>query len=174
MGTGLFVIDAIIIAIVILPFVLFINGSKKRKRKLRKALQLEATQSNCKLTKIEIDSNFAIGIDEEEQKLFFYKETSEFSFAEVVDLKSIVTCKTLRENKRVKDKTKDYDVIDKLQLSFVHHNLKDVTDFMLYNNDDEMVLNNEITIAQKWQDYVNNFIAIKAASQEGDKALAVA
>lgn len=174
MGTGLFIIDAIIIAIVILPFALFINGSKKRKRKLRKALQSEATQNNCKLTKIEIDSNFAIGVDEAEQKLFFYKETSDFAFAQVVDLKSIVSCKTTRENKRVKDKTKDYDVINKLQLSFTHRNLNDVTELMLYNNDDEMVLNNEIAIAEKWQDYINNIIATKASTVESDKTMAMA
>ncbi|EPR74799.1 hypothetical protein ADIWIN_0163 [Winogradskyella psychrotolerans RS-3] len=174
MGTGLFIIDAIIIAIVILPFALFINGSKKRERKLKKALQSEATQNNCKLTKIEVDSNFAIGVDEVEEKLFFYKETSESAFAQVVDLKSIVSCKTIRDNKRVKDKTKHYDVIDKLQLSFVHHNLKEATDLMLYNNDDEMVLNNEIAIAQKWQDYVNHLLATKASSLENDKGMVMA
>ncbi|REE27475.1 hypothetical protein DFQ09_101306 [Winogradskyella pacifica] len=174
MGTGLFIIDAIIIAIVILPFALFINGSKKRKRKLRKALQSEATQNNCKLSKIEVDSNFAIGVDEAEEKLFFYKETSELAFAQVVDLKSLVSCKTIRENKRVKDKTKHYDVIDKLQLSFTHHNLKEPTELMLYNNDDEMVLNNEIAIAQKWEDYVNNLIATKISTVESDNTMVMA
>jgi hypothetical protein len=45
---------------------------------------------------------------------------------------------------------------------------------MLYNNDDEMVLNNEIAIAQKWEDYVNNLIATKVSTVESDNAMVMA
>ncbi|SDH01286.1 hypothetical protein [Winogradskyella thalassocola] len=176
MGTGLFIIDAIIIAIVILPFALFINGSKKRQRKLRNALQSEATQNNCKLSKTEVHSNFAIGLDEVEKKVFFYKETEDSAYAQVIDLKFIVSCKFIKDSKRIKDKTKHYDVIDKIQLSFEHQNLKEVTNFVLFNNDDEMALNNEIVIAQKWQDIINDLLEekVKAVPSENEKQVVLA
>ncbi|WP_179318068.1 hypothetical protein [Winogradskyella helgolandensis] len=178
MGSGLFIIDAIIIAIVILPFVLFINGSKKRKRKLRNALRYEAAQNNCELSEIEVHSNFAIGLNTTGEKLFFYKETEVSAYAQVIDLKSIVSCKFIKESKRIKDKTKHYDVIDTIQLSFIHQNLKDVTNLVLYNNDDEMALNNELAIGQKWQDKISELLRVKVntntVSSESDKQVVLA
>ncbi|MBU2927612.1 hypothetical protein [Winogradskyella psychrotolerans] len=164
MGTGLFIIDAVIIAIVILPFVLFINGSKKRKRKLRNALQDEAAQHNCKLSEVEVHSNFALGLDTTGENLFFYKETEDSAFVQTVNLKAIASCKFIKETKRTKDKTKGYHVIDSIQLSFVHQNLKDVTNLVLYNNDDEMTLNNEIALGQKWQEKISGLLGTKVKS----------
>ena len=83
-----------------------------------------------------IDTIFHI-ITEYLTKVFFYKETEDSAYAQVVDLKFIVSCKFIKDSKRIKDKTKHYDVIDKIQLSFEHQNLKEVTNFVLYNNDDK-------------------------------------
>ncbi|MBF8148531.1 hypothetical protein ITJ86_01395 [Winogradskyella sp. F6397] len=174
MGTGLFIIDAIIIAIVILPFVLFINGRKKRQKKLQKALQSEASLHNCKLSKVETHSNFAIGIDSSEQKLFFYKETEEAAYAQTVDLKSISACKSIKEYKQAKGNAKPNNVIDKIQLSFIHRNQKDATHLVLYNNNDEMTLNNELVVAQKWQDYITEFLESKVEVQTSETSKHVA
>lgn len=165
MGTGLFIIDAIIIAIVILPFALFINGSKKRERQLRKALQSEAEKNQCKLSKLEVHSNFAIGIDATERKLFFYNKTKEGAHTKLIDLNTITSCKAIKDTRSVKNKTKSYDVIEKLKLSFIPHNKNEATNLELYNNDGEMTLNNEIVIAQKWQDEVNNLLKVAVYTQ---------
>ena len=110
------------------------------------------------------------------KKVFFYKETEDSAYAQVVDLKFIVSCKFIKDSKRIKDKTKHYDVIDKIQLSFEHQNLKEVTNFVLYNNDDEMALNNEIVIAQKWQNIINDLLEekVKAVPSENEKQVVLA
>lgn len=169
MGTGLFIIDAIIIAIVILPFALFINGSKKRERQLRKALQSEATKHNCNLSKLEVHSNFAIGLDQNEKKLVFYKKAEKRAYTTLVDLKTVAACKALKINKQVKNKTKHYELIDKLKLSFIHHNKNKVTDLELYNNDDTMTLNNEVLLSQKWEDEVNTLLKTMREIQPAEK-----
>lgn len=176
METGLFIIDAIIIAIVILPFALFINGRAKRKKQLRKAIETEAAQHNCKLTKLEMYNNFALGVDTDAQKLFFYKATTDVVFAKVVDLKSVAVCKIIKETKRVKNKSKHYDVIDKLQLSLINHNRDDVTYLEFYNNDDEVTLSDELSVAQKWQDYLNELLASKGRvlSSQNEDRIAIA
>ena len=176
MESGLYIIDAIIIAIVVLPFALFINGRHKRKRKLRKALEQVATRSNCKLSKIDTYSNFAIGWDAAQEKLLFYKETADSAYAKVVDLKVIMSCRIVKDAKRVKDKKTHYDVIEKLQLSFEPKNKKDIVSLELYNNDDEMVLSNELVVAQEWEAFLNKYLADKhqIIASENQKEMAAA
>ena len=163
METGLVIIDAIIITIVILPFVLFIVGRRKRKQKLHNALQSEATLHHRQLGKTEVQSNFAIGLDTTEENVFFYKETEDADYAQVVDLKSISACKFVKESKLIKDKKKHYDIIDKVQLTFEYKNHKAVTTFVLYSNDDDLALNNELTIGQQWEGVVNQVLRSRVA-----------
>lgn len=158
MGTGLFFIDVIIIAIVILPFVLFIGGSKKRTQQFKRALQSEAAQNHCKLQYIEVHGNFAIGLDIQAQKVLFYKKTAKESYTTIIDLKTVSSCKAIKETKRVKDKTTYYDVVINVQLSFLHNNGNTVSNLLFYDNDDELTLNDEIAVADKWQSEINNLI----------------
>tara|TARA_R110002111_G_scaffold98272_3_gene151625 strand:- start:28725 stop:29264 length:540 start_codon:yes stop_codon:yes gene_type:complete len=160
MGTGLIIIDVIIIAIVILPFALFINGSKKRSRQLRNTLKTETTEHNCKLDKLEIHGNYAIGVDTSQQKLFFHRKTETAVYSKVIDLSSVMSCKTTKETKRVKDKTKHYDVVEKIGLSFYHRNQNNDAYVEFYNND-LMILSDQLEVAQNWQDYLNQLLSSK-------------
>ena len=160
MSTGLIIIQTIIVAIVIMPFALFLIGNKKSISQLRKALQEEATKYNCKLHDVEVHGNFAIGLDTTNQKLFFYRKNKSDVYSKVIDLTSVSSCKAIKETKRVKDKSKHYDVIEKISLAFFHKNQNDVLriEFFNYNS---MILNDELVVANKWQDSLNEILTSK-------------
>ncbi|WP_340155384.1 hypothetical protein [uncultured Winogradskyella sp.] len=175
MSIGLIIIQSIIIAIVIMPFALFLGGNKKKVAELRKALEAEATQNNCKFHKVEVHGNFAIGIDTTNQKLFFYRKNKSGAYAKVVDLKSVSFCKPIKETKRVKDKSKHYDVIEKIGLAFFNNNHNRVISIEFFNYD-EMILNDELVVAEEWHKFLNEVLTPKedVKTVEKQKELTVA
>ncbi len=151
MGSGLFIIDAIVIAIIILPFVLFIYGSNKKQRQLKKALKAEATKQNCTLTRIDAQSNFAIGLDTKTNILFFHKTISGVVQSQSVDLNTIEVCDVNKATRRVKDGTKTNEVIDKVLLTFSPSAGQPRIDLEFFNSLTETGLSGELDMARKWQ-----------------------
>ena len=161
MGTGLYIIYAVIIACVVLPFILFITGSRKRNRQLTKVLQSEATRQNNKLDKIEVNNSFAIGLDTNAQKLFFHKSTATKEYTQSVDLTTVEHCDFLKVTRAITTKTKREEIIEKLILSFTHHHHKENSVLEFYNHEDEMILSDEVLMGEKWKQEINTLLASK-------------
>lgn len=168
MESGLYIIYAIIIATVILPFVLLIRGSKKREQKLRNALQSEAAKSNYKLDKIDTHGVYALGLDQTQQVLMFYKSTSENAKVQVVDLKTVQSCNASKVTRMVKGSGSQHEVIDQILLSFKYRNIKELSHIELYNNEDEKALSDELEVAQKWEVNINEILNIKHETKTAD------
>ncbi|GGW53354.1 hypothetical protein DFQ11_101177 [Winogradskyella epiphytica] len=155
MGTGIYIIDAVIIACIILPFIFIITGRRKRESTLRKILQFEAAQNNCNLDEMEIHNSFAIGLDTEAKKLLFRKTTALKKYTQIINLSTVEHCEFLKITRSVKTKTKGEKVIEKLHLTFIHNNGQRTSILEFYDHEDEMILDDAVITGEAWERKIN-------------------
>lgn len=157
MNLGTAITGAIFIAIFMLPFILMLHGRKKKEKQLVKSILAIANNHHCKISQQEISEEFAIGLDESANHLFFFKKTTDKEIAHHVNLAEIKSCKVIKTTNSTGDKDDYHKSIDKLdlQFSFLDRKNPDIY-FTFYNSDENFGLNGEIQLIEKWANIVND------------------
>jgi len=156
------IIFGLVILIIIALAVVILNNNKKNKKKqfIQKLFDL-AEKSNCKISDHDLWNNTLIGIDKDAHKLFFIRENANNSISNEIDLTGIQKCRVINSSRVVTNNETNHTVIDKLELALTSPDAK-IADTMLefYNtNRDNLFLNGELQLADKWASIVNENIA---------------
>jgi len=161
MNLGIPIILAIIIAICIVPFILMSRNSKKRERKTLQSIINIANQQDCTITKHEICGDFIIGIDETKNFVFFFKQLN-IVVEQFINLADIQNCKVKNTTSTVTNKHGNYNVIDKLELSFIPFDKKKKEITMeFFNADNSIQLVGELQSVEKWSNLINDCLKYK-------------
>ncbi|GAL77993.1 hypothetical protein [Algibacter lectus] len=154
MELGTTLIGIICVAICAMPFVLT-NRSKKAivKRQLIVLKDL-ASQHNNTITQNEINSFYAIGIDESKKSVsFILKEETEVE-QQFVDLSTIKSCEIVNITKSKH--------IDRLYLKLIPHDkTKKEVNLEFFNADVSYQLGEELQSIEKWNKIINNLLETK-------------
>lgn len=155
MNLGTAITGAIFIAIFILPFIFMLNGRKKKEKLILQSISAIATKLDCKISQHELCEEFAIGLDEAANHLFFLKKTNEKEVAQHVNLTEIKSCKVIKTEHTI-NKADNYKFIDNLDLhfSFLDKNIPDIS-LTFYNAEENMELSGEVQVIEKWAKIVN-------------------
>ncbi|MDD3722623.1 MAG: hypothetical protein PHW92_09060 [Lutibacter sp.] len=157
MNSGTAITGVILIAIFMLPFIFMLNGRKKKKKKLLESILTLANNHNCKISQQEISEEFAIGLDERANQLFFFKKIKDKEVAQHVNLDEIKSCKVIKTEHNIGNKSDNYKTIDKLDLHFSFLDKKNPdTSFTLYDVEENYGLDGEIQMIEKWSNIVND------------------
>ena len=97
MNLGTAITGAIFIAIFMLPFIFMLQGRKKKEKQLLQSISTVANNQNCKISKYELCEEFAIGLDETANQLFFLKRTEDQEIAQFVNLSEIKSYQSFKE-----------------------------------------------------------------------------
>ena len=155
-------IFGLVILIIIVLAVVIVNSNKKNKKKqLVQTLSDFAEKNNCKISEYDLWNNTLIGIDTTAHKLFFIRKTAESAISNAIDLHGIQKCRVINTSRVVTNKDSNHTVIDKLELALASPDAK-IADTILefYNtNRDNLFLNGELPLAEKWAVNVNTNIA---------------
>jgi len=156
------IIGAIIIAICIVPFIIMSKNRKKRERKSLQALISTASKHNCNISMHEICGDFIIGIDEPHKNVFFVKQMKDNLIEQHVNLADIQNCRIKNTARTISDKNGNFNVVDKLELSFVPllKNNKEIS-LEFYNADNGMLIVGELQSVEKWAKLINNSMQTK-------------
>jgi len=157
MNLGTAITGAIFIAIFMLPFIFMLRGRKKKEKQLRKSILTLASNHHCKISQLEISEEFAIGIDETLNQLFFLKKTANKEIAQHVNLVEIKSCRVIKTGNTTGNKEDIYKSIDKLDLNFSFLDKKnhDIS-FVFYDSEENFGMDGEIQIIEKWAKIVND------------------
>jgi hypothetical protein len=157
MDLGTLEIALVLVAICVVPFILMGRNKKKRDKQLLQLLLNSATKENCKITQSEYLNDIAIGLDEANNKLFFFKKIEENEIAQHVNLLEMKSCGILNSNRPLDSKKHKDVIIEKIGLSFtpIEKN-KTHTIFEFFNSEETMLLSGELQLAQKWAKIVND------------------
>jgi len=157
MDLGSAIIGAVAIIICALPFVMMSRSRKKREKAFLQSLSKIATQNNCQINQHEIFGNFAIGIDETKNFVFFFRQVKDNEIEQLVDLSEIQSCKVINTSRNFKNKDGNQKVIDKLELSFTPTaKNKPEIKMEFFNADVNIQLYGELQSIEKWSKLIND------------------
>lgn len=159
MEMGTIVISTILIVICMLPFVLISGSAKKRKNQLKKALDTSISRNNGTLTDYEIHYNFAIGLDNKNKQIYYYRKTPEIEYHQEVNLKEIISCEVKKDSKRIKNGKSNYELIQRIALVFTSKHGTIIEQFEFFNEDVSTQLNGEIALAATWSQKVSHLLS---------------
>ncbi|MFO7674058.1 MAG: hypothetical protein R6V74_10165 [Lutibacter sp.] len=157
MNLGTAIVGAIFIAVFMLPFIFMLNGRKKNEKHLLQSILTIADKHNCKISQKEISEEFAIGLDETLNHLFFFKKTKDKEIVQHIDLKEIKSCKVIKTDHTSGNKEDSYKSIDKLDLhfSFLDRKNPDIS-LVFYDSEENFGMDGEIQMIEKWREIINN------------------
>lgn len=151
------VMTAIIILICAFPFIIL--GFKKyfKRRGMLDKIKTLAAAQGCTITQSTCEADIAIGIDENEGSLFFYKSLEEGESIYALSLHEFSLCCPHKVNK-IKGKGKEkYEVIMKLGMALKPRD-KTLADTVLifYNADESAHLGSQFELMNKWVSIVQS------------------
>jgi len=155
------IIGLVLLLIIVLAVVIVNSNKKNKKKQFVQTLFDLAEKSNSKISDNDVWNNTLIGIDKNAHKLFFIRKTGDNSISNEIDLIGIQKCRVINSSRVVTNNETNHTVIDKLELALTSPDAK-IADTMLefYNtNRDNLFLNGEQQLTEKWAAIVNENIA---------------
>ncbi|AYN68275.1 hypothetical protein D1013_13255 [Euzebyella marina] len=157
MDLGTLIIGAILVILCLSPFVIIALNSNGTEKKLVKLLEAMAYKKGSTINKHEVFSNFAIGIDPNNQYLFYVKNYKGHIMEKTVLLEDFNDCSIIQTDHTIKQAKKRQTIIDKLELHLQPAN-KAVSDYSIefYNTDESLPLNGQLQAMQKWRHIIKS------------------
>lgn len=144
------------IGVCLVPIFLTKGNKKKRENAILQILNTIASKHNGKVGQFEISGDIAIGIDEANHFVYFYKKTKDKLEELYVDLSKVKSCKTNNISKVIKESEYNQKIIEKLELKFIPFSPNEnEVKFDFYDAEESMQLNGELQVIQKWTDLLN-------------------
>lgn len=157
MNSGTIIVGAISIAACILPFALMIRSRKKKEKQLLLSLTTIANKHNYKISRYDLFVEFAIGLDEKANQLFFFRKTKENETAQHINLAEVKYCKVIKTGHSIGNSGDNNNTIDKLELKFSFLDKKNPDALLVfYDSDENAHLSEEILTIEKWAKILND------------------
>ncbi len=150
------VVGAIIIAICLVPFILMRRASNKKRKQMFFSLDKIANEHQRQISQHEMCGDFILGSDQDTDFVFFYREKSNGSSSQSVDLSKIKSCQASKGTRTIKSKAGNSSIIERVDLSFLPKDKhKPEVKFELFSVGD-IQLNGELELADKWSAKINH------------------
>jgi hypothetical protein len=158
MDLGASIVGMIVILICTIPFVLISVNNRKKGEELRQRLFDFAKKSNFTVNRFDSWHRSSIGIDDQNDVIFFTRTVKDQAFLQQINLSEIQKCRVIITRKTASSS----GGIDILELAFTYQN-KQKSDVILefYNAaHDSLTLSGELQMVEKWGKIVNDKIAV--------------
>lgn len=159
MNTGTALISTLLTVLCFSPFILMLLNSKKRARLQLKSLTQFVSEQNCKLTLHEFSGDFAIGLDELKNCLFFQKKTNEYEESQCINLSDMQECKAVTTKNNTYTNNPQKARIEKLDLLFTPKNKQTAIKLAIFDSDINFQLSGELQTIDKWEKMINEKIS---------------
>lgn len=154
MELGTTIIAILIIFICIIPFVLMSLKNRKIEKELTNQLILFVDKNKGTLTKKEVLTNLAIGLDEKKEALFLVKKTIKDMVYQSVNLAEIKNSSVIKNRKSDSRST----IIETIELAFFNFdsNKPEVYLGLYAISENNLNVVHEFELANKWSALINN------------------
>lgn len=154
---GTAIIGGITMLVIVVPIYMMMRERKKKEKLILRSLLEIATQKKCTIDHHEILGTNAIGIDENNQMVFFYRQTEDQIIEQFVDLKAVEDCKVVTTHRTISNKGVKEKLLERLDLRFVPSvQGESEIKFEFFNADDNVQLNGELQSAEKWSQLIHD------------------
>lgn len=150
----------IIIALIAIPIFISKNKKNNLKKVLYNTFQNYAEKNELIITQRETwNSRYYIGIDLEKRKLLFLNKNNEKEDFTLIDLNKIKKCRANKISRSIKSNVGNLLSIDKIEINFTPStNDTPEINIPFYIDSEDINLNHEILISEKWEKIINDII----------------
>ncbi len=157
MDIGSIILGIVVTAAISLPFAFMIRGQRKRTRRILNLLDELASKHNSKLGLHEVCGDLVIGLDENQNKLFFLRLLNDHQTEACIDLQDVQHCKLVNNSKVLYREKGNLNIIDKLSISFSSKTKgKSEESLLIYDADESLQLSGELQLGEKWVSLIND------------------
>lgn len=156
MELGSVIFGLLTLACFVVPVIYLKRASKKEKNKFLKNFIQLAEQQQLSISRHDFwNHSFAIGIDINKNKLFYFKKCGDLDQEVLIDLYEVESCRLNNINRNVNQNK----VIDRLELVFTFRNprLAQKT-LVFYNKEETISLYEELAIIENWKTIINTHL----------------
>lgn len=163
MELGTTIIGVIFLVLAFSPVFLMSIRRKKKEKALLQTLAQVANRQNCKVSKQEYFGEFAIGIDESNDAVFYVKKTNDTLIEEFVYLAAVQECRVLN----ISNSSNSFKRIDKLDLSFMpREKNKAEIKLTFYSADSNTQIFEELKSIENWSRIIKDHLKKMTSGQK--------
>ena len=160
MDSGTIITAAVLIALVLVPFIFTGRKYRKQKKEMSDTLVALAGQVQGTLSSHEVGSNFGIGIDRDGRYLFFARKVQNEVTVRSVALAEVSRCKVNTSGRTLEEGEK---VIDRVELKlYPVASAQPEVVLEIYNSaSDTLTIRGELVTAVKWEQIISGLLTSK-------------
>lgn len=159
MDKGSAIMGAVLIALIIIPFIIYSRNARRKKSQLLKQLKALASANNGQISRYEFSGHTLIGIDENKRLVFFIKKVHDQMTEQFVDLNGIQEVKIYNGGKVINNQNAEVRIGDKLEMGFIPREPgQQTTKLEFFNVKDNFQLHTELQTAEKWAEEINSML----------------
>lgn len=159
MDKGSAIMGAIVIALIVLPFLIFGQSARRKKSQLLKQLKALASANNGQISRHEFSGHTLIGMDDNKHLVFFIKKIHDQVTEKFIDLAGIQEVKVFNGGKVVNNQNAEVRISDKLELGFIpRDSSQEMIKLEFFNVKDNFQLHTELQVAEKWAELIHQLI----------------
>ena len=151
-------VDMALLALVIVPYVIFIFVRSKTATKCRKEFNRIAAENSLIINEKESWNKNLIGLDRSKEKLLLVQYKSEEPVSELMDLKMLKSCTVLSDTENQVVNGKPEEILKRVSLQLCFLNSAEKKLLRLYDHDVDVNQDYELKRAQKWNALVNEVL----------------
>lgn len=160
MKLDILLVDFAMLALVFVPYFLFILIGRKEGSKLGKKFLEEAANHQLQIDEKESWNNNIIGLDKKSGRILFVQKRKTAIIAELINLREVRSCELMREVQTLRLEQKEQDILQKIDL---HIRLRDGAhkNVNLYDCEETYIQDYELKNAEKWNSIIRSFISLR-------------
>ncbi len=160
MKLDILIVDFAMLALVFVPYLIFILIGKREERNLKNTFLEEARKLRLRLDEKDKWNNNIIGLDKEKTTLLLVQKRRTGLLTEVIDLREVRACEVLQEVQTVRIEQRNEQILQKidLQLKLYDGSFRIIK---LYDCEETYTQDYELKHAEKWNNTINSFIAFR-------------
>lgn len=146
----------LVLTFLLLPFFLTHFSRVKKESQLISELQQFASQHQSNITEYETGNDFAVGLDEQKNQLFFVKHNKSERDQQHVDINQYRRCKVSKQSRPLGGKSNNGMITETLHLDFYADNANAKNKSLrLYDERVNLHLSGELQLAERWAKKIN-------------------
>lgn len=163
MKIDILIVDVALLALVLVPYLIFILVGSKTANKSRKRFKQIASENGLVLTEQESWNANLVGLDRIKEKFLFIQLKNGEPVSELVDLKMLKSCSVISETEKQKINGKMDEILKRVSLEFVFLNATEKKLLDLYDHEINIYQDYELKRAQKWSSLINELLKTRQA-----------
>jgi hypothetical protein len=160
MELGTTIVGILVLLICIIPFAMVGYRSKLNNKKKLEELIAFAKEKKGNITIHEQWRNSAIGLDKQNEMIFYFHQENETKIFHQILLQEIESCNINNVNSNISNKGNNYKIIEKIELVFSYQDKKlEKIALNIFNSKSEgLTVSGELQIAEKWHQLINEIL----------------